>query len=276
MGRAIGFGSTTFAGLRIAGELTYIPQHTKGGKLINNRCILPVMVNSNKGTNQKTGEQGRTDSFKLVAWGKLADIMAKSCPKGKALDAICEPHSYLGTVYNADGVPRLDSAGQGIQTTKIAFTIQRIIFGEEGSKTVAEEIAAGRRPVNWNVPNHADYQLFASMLQARQADVWDGRSPKHGYARVVVPQGPGIVLDFTQPAARTQQVVDPAALAAANTAKVSNANMNAGAAGGPSVEEITKAVVAQMAAADVGTGYARPEAPNAAHPVNSAASQVMY
>jgi hypothetical protein len=76
-----------------------------------------------------------------------------------------------------------------------------IVFGEESSKQVAEEVQTGRRPVNWNVPNHPDFTLWTAMLQAKQALVWDGRSQAFGYARVVVPQGPGIQVNFATPAA---------------------------------------------------------------------------
>jgi len=201
MSRAIGLAGTFFAGVRVAGELTYIPAHIKNGKKINARCLIPVYRNSNKGTNAKTGEKGRTDSFKLVAWGKLADTCCRSLPQGKAIDAFAEPQSFKGSLFNADGSLRVDASGVAIETTKVSFTILNIVFGEESNKRIAEEIQLGRRPQFWNVPNHADYQLWTQMLQAKQQLVWDGQDPKFGYARVVVPSGQGIQLDFSQPAA---------------------------------------------------------------------------
>ncbi len=198
MGRAISLKGSFFAGVRVAGELTYIPAHIKNGKKINSRVIIPIYANSNRGTDQKTGEQGRSDEFKLVAWGKLADVCCKSLPKGKAIDAFADPQSYIGKKYNADGSLHLDVAGMPIEEKKVAFTIMNIVFGEESTKVIAEEIQKGRRPINWNVPNHPDFQMWIQILQANQAAVWDGRSPKFGYARVIVPQGPGIQLDFSQ------------------------------------------------------------------------------
>lgn len=209
-GRAIGLAGAFFAGVRVAGQMTYIPAHIKGGKKINSRIIIPVYRNSHKGTNAKTGEKGRTDSFKLVAWGKLADVCARSLPRGKAIDAFCEPQSYLGNLFNADGSLRVDSAGAAIQTTKVSFTILNIVFGEESKKTVEEEKGDGRRPMNWDVPNHPDYQLWLSILQQRQAAVWNGQDATFGYARVVVPQGQGIQLDFSAAQPVQQPVAQPA------------------------------------------------------------------
>ena len=169
----------------------------KNGKKINSRVVIPVYCNSHRGTDQKTGEQGRTDEFKLVAWGKLADTCCKSLPKGKAIDVFAEPHSYIGRKFHADGSLFLDAAGQAIEERKVAFTIMNIVFGEESSKTIAEEIQGGRRPINWNMPNHPDFALWTQMLQQRQQVMWDGRSAVFGYARVTIPQGPGIQLDFS-------------------------------------------------------------------------------
>ena len=201
MGRAISMAVVVLAGARVAGQLTYVPAHKKNGESVNSRCIIPVYCNSHRGHNQKTGEAGRTNSFRLVAWGKLADVCCKSLPKGKAIDVKCRPESYLGKLYNQDGTLRYDAAGQPIEIVKVAFTIEDIVFGEESSKTVAEEIQLGRRPINWAVPNHPDYAMWIQILEARQAMTWDGRSPEFLFARVAVPQGQGIVLDFSQPAA---------------------------------------------------------------------------
>ncbi len=196
MGRAISMKGAFFAGVRVAGQLTYIPSHIKNGKEINSRVVIPIYCNSHRGTDKKTGEQGRTDEFKLVAWGKLADTCAKSLPKGKAIDVFAEPHSYMGRKFHADGSLFLDSAGQPIEEWKVAFTIMNIVFGEESAKTVAEEIQLGRRPINWNIANHPDFALWTQILQQRQAVSWDGRSNTFGYARVTVPQGPGIMLNL--------------------------------------------------------------------------------
>jgi hypothetical protein len=248
MGRAIGIVGAFMAGIRVAGELTYIPAHIKNGKQISARIQIPVYRNSNRGTNQRTGEKGRVDSFKLVAWGKLADVCARSLPKGTAIDVFAEPQSYLGTLFNQDGSPRLDNAGQVIQTTKVSFTILSIVFGEDSEKHIAGEIAAGRRPQFWNVPNHQDYQSWKSILQAKQQLTWDGTN-RFGYARVVIPQGAGIQLDMS--------VYQPKGAPAAG---YPGAQMVNGAGGMPGM-------VAQVANAfQPQPGPANPMYPNAGNP----------
>lgn len=202
--RAIGLGSTQFMGARVAGELTYIPAHTKNGKLINQRTTIPVYLNSNKGTN-RDGTPGRSDQYRLVAWGKLADICAKSLAKGKALDCNCTPHSYEGRIYDGQGQMRVDNTGQPLKVEKVGFTIDKIIFGEDAAKTIDEEIQNGRRPINWNVPNHADQQLYQSILTNRRAEVYAGGT-KFVHAKVIVPSGPGIALANVAPVAAVAAV----------------------------------------------------------------------
>jgi len=199
--RAISMFKSFAAGLRVAGPLTLYPAHFNNGKFVNARCIIPVYANSNKGTNQD-GTPGRSDTFRMVAWGKLAYICAKSLPVGKAFDCMCTPHSYLGNNYNPDGSLRLDAAGQIIQTSKVAFTIEDIVFGEESDKTVTQEVQMGLRPANWNVRNHPDYALWTETLKTRQAAEWDMVSPAFGYANVAMPQGQNIQLAAPQQVAQ--------------------------------------------------------------------------
>lgn len=213
MSRAIGIGAAQFIGARVAGRdgtpsVTYIPAHNKNGKPINQRCIIPVYINSNRGTN-RDGTPGRSDRFRLVAWGKLADICARSLPKGKALDCVCSPHSYEGRIYDAQGNMRVDNTGQPITVERIGFTIERIVFGEESQKEIDAEIQNGRRPFNWNVPNHPDYQSWLSICQQRQALQYTG-GEIFGFARVIIPSGPGITLMTNQPAGVTPMAGQPA------------------------------------------------------------------
>ena len=199
-GRAIGMGIASFSGLRVAAQPTWIPAHKKNGVDINSRIIIPTHCNSHRGKDQKTGEKGRSDTFRLVVWGKLADTCARSLLPCNAFDAVCRPHSYLGKVYNKDGTVRVDMAGVPIEVTKVAFTVIDMIFAEETEKNIASSIQAGRRPMNWNVKGHPDWDSWVKILTERHKEVWDGRSGEFGKARVIVPQGPGIVLDFTRPA----------------------------------------------------------------------------
>lgn len=203
MGRAYSLMSCTFSGARVAGTLTYVPAHISKGKEVNSRCVIPIYCNSNKGTDQRTGEKGRSDSFKLVAWGKLADTCCKSLPVGKALDAITKPQSYMGRLFDMNGQQRNDVAGAGIMAEKTSFVIMEINFGEESTKTIAEEIQTGRRPINWDKPNHPDFEVWRTVLKNRQMSVWDGVSPAFWFARVSIPQGQGVSLIKVAPAQNT-------------------------------------------------------------------------
>jgi len=221
MSRAISLVMAFFAGVRVAGQCTYIPAHTNtAGKKINARITIPVYANSHRGTNQKTGAKGRSDSFRLVAWGKLADTCARSLDKGKAMDVTCIPNSYLGKVYDENRQIRVDTTGQPIMVTKVGFTIKDIVFGEESAKRIAEQIAeyissGGQkgRPQGWNIPNSPHYAAWLTTLQQRQLTTWNGQSNTFGFARVIV--SAGVQLDFTAaPPAQTVAPGTPAVVAA--------------------------------------------------------------
>lgn len=199
-GRSIGLASCHFSGLRVTGQLTYIPAHVNAqGKRINAKAEIPVALNTHKGT-RHDGTKGSTSYFKLTAWGKLADIMCRSCPPGKAIDVYCEPRTYRGKLYDKDFNVRLDPAGQPIEITKTAFNIMSYpVFGEESEKQIQAEINARPhqiRPTNWNVVGHPDYAKWTAICQARQAYNWDGQSATFLFARVRIPQG--VTLDFSQ------------------------------------------------------------------------------
>jgi len=189
MSRSIGIASAQLIGARVAGQTTYIPTHTKNGKEMRARCIIPVYVN----LNNKGEGPGKSNRFSLVAFGKLADSAAKSLPKGKALDCICTPSSYQGRVYDPNGNMVLDATGQPLMIEKTSFIIQRPIYGEESQKEIDLEIQTGKRPVNWSNTQHPDHQAWLTILQARQAAQYTGGTT-FGFSRVVIPSGPGIAL----------------------------------------------------------------------------------
>lgn len=210
MARSISMVTSQFFNGYVAGPGTYVPAHNKNGKPISARFSVDVMFNSQPKANDG---QGRTDAFRFTAWGKLADIMARSCSVGKGLDLVATPQSYVGTLFNADGSPRLDNAGQAIKISKIGFTIDNVIFGAESAKMIQEEIARGVRPADWNYigpdpARAAQRELWQSRLAARKAMEWDGVSPTFGFARVVVPTGPGISLAGQAPTEYTAQAVN--------------------------------------------------------------------
>ena len=177
-----GFAIETLVGARVLGQGTYVPEHIKNGKTVNAKCSFPVRVN----------KKFRKDDYIVTGWGKLADTMARSCSPGKVLNLAGDPQSYLGNLYNspeAGGGLRLDNAGQPIQIRKSSVTIEKIEFGAESAKFIAEDIQAGRRPHQWNVPGTADAIQWKAILDAKKTQVWDGVSPTFGFARVSIPQG---------------------------------------------------------------------------------------
>lgn len=214
MGRALGFGTGAFSGARVAGKdgqtaMTYIPAHSRNGKAINQKITIPVYINTNKGTNQD-GSPGRRHRFSLVAWGPLADACARSLSNGKAIDCIVRPESYMGRDFDANGNARLELDGSPVMINKVSFTITETpTFGEDSQKVIDQEIATGKRPINWNKANHPDAALWSTICRDRQAQQYQPGSALFGYARVTVPQGQGVVLTTpvaTGPATKTTAV----------------------------------------------------------------------
>ena len=212
MARAISENSISMFNVRVSAQTTFIPAHFKNGKRMQARIIIPIMTNSHRGTDQRTGEAGRKDNFKLVLWGQRALTAAKSCSIGKELDVIGELNSYRAPVYNADGSLRLDSTGKSIEITKYSIKVSRIIFGDESPKFIANDIQSGKRPADYNIPGSAGYNTWMAQLTARKALRYTGVGDTFGYARVSVPAG--VQLDLSE---GTGQTLTNQVAAAANT-----------------------------------------------------------
>lgn len=214
MARAISENSISLFNVRVSSQTTFIPAHFKNGKRVQARIIIPVMTNSHRGTDQRTGEAGRKDNFKLILWGQRALTAAKSCSIGKELDVIGELNSYRAPVYNADGSLRLDNTGKSIEITKYSVRVNRIIFGDESPKFIANEIQSGKRPADYNIAGSAGYNAWMAQLTARKALKYTGLGDTYGYARVSVPAG--VQLDLSDGTGQTQNLPNQVA-AAANT-----------------------------------------------------------
>ena len=231
MSRAIGFANGSIAGGRVAGQdgrpaMTYIPAHIDAsGKTLNQRCTIPIYVNKK---NRRDGGPGKSDQFMLVAWGPLADACARSLSNGQAIDCAYVPESYTGRSYDSEGNPRLEANGTPVNEKKIVFKITTIIFGEESGKVVEQEIATGRRPVNWSNKSHPDAQLWITMLTAKQATQYVPGSATFGNARVItppgqlvtqVPTGPGPAAQAARTANAGQRIATPATIVPQATAQ---------------------------------------------------------
>jgi len=248
---AISIISATLANVRVAGDqkstgtphLTYTPAHTINGKQVSQKVKFSVYGNSNRGTDQRTGDPGRSDRFEINVWGKLADTCCKALSVGKELSLICRPQSYLGRLFNTDGTLRLDNQGQPIQVNKTSFTVTEIAFGSDATKTIEREIQEGVRPPQWNNPNSPDWQHWIDILKARMATTWDCKNAVFGYARVIDPragkQGVEISWDVYQQnqaaPARTQAFGDAAAVGSFTQQVMGAANGGGNSFGGPQV-----------------------------------------
>lgn len=274
MARAIGFANGSIAGGRVAGQdgrqaMTYIPAHVDAsGKTLNQRCTIPVYVNKK---NKRDGSPGKSDQFTLVAWGPLADACARSLSNGQAIDCAYIPESYPGRSYDSDGNPRLEANGTPVNEKKIVFKITTVIFGEESGKVVEQEIATGRRPVNWNNRSHPDAQLWTTMLSARQATQYVPGSATFGNARVITPPGqlvtqaptgPGPVAQAARAAnvgqqtAATTATATPQATTQAALLEAAVAKVLAGQAAALTVPPIAETIpIPPVAGIDPSTGF---------------------
>lgn len=196
-------GQTPLMCVRVAGELQYIPEHVDAtGKKNNAQCNFSVYANGKK---RKDGSEGRKDTFRLTAWGKLADACARGLHAGMAIDVLGKLQSYKARVWVVDAagnrVPMTDAAGQPVMQTKVGLTIEDFQFAEENSKFIAAEITDGRRPQFWNVVGHQHFAAYKQALQAKVANkqMYAPGMQTFGFAKVFVPQGATITAGQTAP-----------------------------------------------------------------------------
>jgi hypothetical protein len=166
----------------------YYPAHNKNGVNISQRLSINAFMNIASSANN--GE-GRSDAITLTAWGKLADICARSMSPGKEFNCLAELHVYDGRVFH-NQQPVTLSDGTVLTTKKYSFTIVRLTFGEESNKLIQSEIQAGIRPVGYAQIGSPDHAKWVETLKARQAVQFDASKPTFGYAKVIIPQGQGI------------------------------------------------------------------------------------
>jgi len=181
----------TFIGAHVAGAPTYTPAFLQNGtnKQIRQMCTMNIYDGNVK--------------FKMTGWGKMADIMAKSCTTGKKVTIECSAKPFMSTIPTPGlqpGQPLTFVCGadqQPILTEKTGFTVQTIDFGADSNKTATEEIQKGMRPPLWNVLGHADNNQWLNVICAqRNAAVFvpggarfEPGTAGFGFARVRQPNG---------------------------------------------------------------------------------------
>lgn len=196
-GNSTSFNSATMVGCRVAGPADYTPAYIRAtdGKQMRQMATFNVYQNLKNGKSK----------FRITAFGKMADVIAKSCPAGKELTLECEFHSFAGRVpvpgTGANGVPLqfvTGQDGQPITIEKTGFTIQKIHFGADSAKQIAYEIQNGMRPAGWAVAGSPDAVAWDQEKARRNNLVFRPGKTGFGYARVIQPNG---------------QIIDPATLA---------------------------------------------------------------
>ena len=207
-GTSKGMAKTLLVGARVSTHLDvdpnknifmlYTPANLRASdqKKINARLEIPVMVNI---FGRENG-----DAYRVVAWGKLADIFARNLNRGKEMHFLCEPTSYLSEVRSrVDGTVIMDKNGQPIRVRRTSYRIVDYSFGDDSFTTIEEEklhgivTGEGKRPAKWNDPTSPDNGIWKQMLQARNNTFF---SPAHeqagyfGFARVVMPKTAGYTI----------------------------------------------------------------------------------
>jgi len=185
-GTSIGVACGSLIGCRVAGPGQYIPAHIKNGQEISACLRVTAFINR---------QDGRTDRYSLTLWGKLADAGAKSLSPGKEFHVpISTPQSYEGRVFDENQQPLLKADGTPRLVWKTNFIVNRIIFGSDSEKHIAQEIALGKRPSDWATTGR---ETWRAVLIQRQAQVYMG-GETFGYAKVIIPQGAQV--KYGQPA----------------------------------------------------------------------------
>ena len=124
------------ANLRTADIPTYYPAHSKNGKNVNQRLVLRAVGNIASKANDGEGE---TIGLNITAWGKLADVLARSMSKGKEFSGELKIHTYKGRAYfkpskDEKAIPVSIQTAAGlvpVEVEKTSFEGKEILFGAE-------------------------------------------------------------------------------------------------------------------------------------------------
>jgi hypothetical protein len=203
-GTSYGSGLTSFEGLRVAGQTTYIPAHTTAeGKQVSQHLRVPVYLNQRR--------SNRADQYDITMWGKLADVCANLLAPGCEFNARCRPNSYQGRVFDENGNPYLKGDGTPITTRKTSFSVVmdfKIIA--DSRNQIQKELNEGKRQPNWD-DGGAGQEAFRQQRKIKAAQQYVPGSAEFGHARVIQPAGATLV---PQTAMAPAGNVDAAALIA--------------------------------------------------------------
>lgn len=196
---------TTILNCRVAGAPNYYPAYMpqNGQKPVRQRCEVAVYEND--------GE--KTNTFRVTAFGKMADIMARSCGTGKQLALTLKTHTYDGRVALPGGQPGqapnfvLGNDGQPITIKKTGHIVMDIAFGPDSEKLETSEIQAGLRPPMWNVKGHEHNKIWKDICGQRNNTEFRPGMTTFGYANVLKPNGQVMTSQQVQQYAGNPQAV---------------------------------------------------------------------
>jgi hypothetical protein len=189
-GTSYGSGLTSFEGLRVAGQTTYIPAHTTAeGKQVSQHLRVPVYLNQRR--------SNRADQYDITMWGKLADVCANLLAPGTEFNARCRPNSYQGRVFDENGNPYLKADGSPITTRKTSFsTVMDFKIIADSRNQITKELNEGKRQPNWD-DGGAGQEAFRQQRKLKAAMQYVPGSVEFGHARVIQPAGATIVPQTT-------------------------------------------------------------------------------
>jgi hypothetical protein len=178
---------TTILNCRVAGAPNYYPAYIpqNGNKPVRQRCEVAVYEN----------DGDKTNTFRVTAFGKMADIVARSCGTGKQLGLALKTHTFDGKVALPGGQPGtppnfvIGQDGQPITIKKTGHIIMDISFGADSEKQEVSEIKGGFRPAMWNVKGHPDHQTWKDICAQRNSIEYQPGMTSFGYANVLKPNG---------------------------------------------------------------------------------------
>lgn len=175
-GTSQGSALTHFVGLRVSLPCIYHKPELVGGQTTQARLRIKAFMNDSR---------GKSYPFDLTAFGKYADVCAKSLSIGKEFHCHATPKPYEANVW-CDKVQVMKADGTPLKITRTGYVIEKITFGAESEKFIATQIAAAHRPANWNDGGQGSKD-WSGMLKALHASAYDGVTPTYGYAKVYQP-----------------------------------------------------------------------------------------
>lgn len=187
MDNATSATKSEFINVRVIGndktKMLYTPAHTKpDGKNVRARLNIPVLAN--------VRGKDKPQSFRLIAWGGLADLFAKALAKGKEMTFFAVANPYWANVYNNAGVQITQPDGTALQVMSMNFEIKDFLWGKDSKATLDFEIANGLRPADWNIMGSPGNATWKSILATRKVAFYGG-GDVFGYAKVIPPRTPG-------------------------------------------------------------------------------------